>query len=121
MKFAWKKEKRDKIMNGLTKYNRRIEEMLKRTSSTTAGYTPPHKWSGKTCIPHFGLRQKMNELRKAIGRTWCKCAREHELRFGLRETGRTDGQVDFDMLMNIAKDHDKWHWGESKVSIDLTE
>lgn len=122
MKFAWRKDKRDKVMNGISKYNKRLEDMVKRTSHTPNQFTPsPQHKSDVGCIQHLGLRQKLDDLRKAIGRVWCKCVGKHELRFGLHKTWKAEDHVRFDMLMNMPKGQKMWHWGESKVNVHLQE
>jgi hypothetical protein len=108
-------------MRRFAKYNQRLENMLKRTSETGTGFIPPNRGSTATCIPHLGLRQKMSDLRRAIGRAWCKCVGKHELRFGLFKEWNSSDHVRLDMIMNLSKDHTKWHWGESKICIYLGE
>jgi hypothetical protein len=119
--FGWKKDKRDKLMNGIEKYNRRLVEMLKRTSETGTGYIPPQRRSITEFTTHLGLRQKMSDLRKAIGRVWCKCVGKHELRLGLSKTWKNEDHVRMDMIMNLSRDSKKWQWGESKINIHLKE
>jgi len=119
--LGWRKDKRDKIIRGFAKYNKRLEDMLKRTSETGTGSIPPKRGSTATCTPHLGLRQKMNDLRRAIGRAWCQCVGKHELRFGLSKEWKSSDQVILDMIMNLSKHQAKWHWGESKISIHLEE
>ena len=121
LRFGWTKDKRDKLMKGISKYNRRLEDMLKRTSEVGTGYIPPQRRAITEFTPHLGLRQKMSELRKALGRAWCKCVGKHELRFGLCKTWRNEDHVRMDMIMNLSKDNNTWHWGESKINIHLKE
>jgi hypothetical protein len=118
--LGWKKEKRDKHLKALSKHNDRLAKILKRTAESGAGYVPTRR-EAVDCLPHLGLRQKMSELRKAIGRAWCKCTGPHEMRFGLFKTWKQRDEVHLDMLMNLSEEVEKCHWGESKVSIQLKE
>jgi len=119
--IGWKKEKREKILKGIAKHNDRLTKILKRTAESGSGYVPATRRAPADCLPHLGLRQKMSELRRALGRAWCKCAGTHEMRFGLFKTWKQRDEVDLDMIMNFSEEREKWHWGESKVSIQLKE
>jgi hypothetical protein len=120
LKLGWKKDKRNKMMYSLQKHNKRLDEMLCRTSENGTNYAIPEQRPTAKSTLHAGLRQKMHELRKAIGQIWCKCTAGHELRFGLSKTWKDKESVRLDMIMNLSKDG-KVHWGESKINIHLNE
>ena len=121
LRFGWKKGKPDKITQGFAKYNKRLESIVLSTAENHTAYAQPKRGSTGSCTPPLGLLQKMNDLRKAIARIWCSCLGRHEIRFGLNKTWKTSDQVRLDMIMNVSKDHEKWHWGESKLSIHIQE
>lgn len=121
LRLGWKQKERDFIMRGITKHNKRLDGMLKRTAETRTDVTPTQHWATTSCIPHIGLRQKMSDLRDAIAKAWCTCVENHELRFGLSKMWKDSDNVKMDMIMNMSQDGENWHWAESKIQIRLKE
>jgi hypothetical protein len=128
LKFAFKEEKRRAMIQKISKYNQRLQQLL---GPAAPFEFEPKQPKSERKSSHLQLRPLMHVLYTTMGGLWpCACKRPHEARICLLKSTKPPGAVTdhpaggiyFDMMLScIGTDatEEFCMWLESKICVVL--